>query len=60
MTKYVGLDVSQKTTALCIVDGERHRLLAWGMHLIAPSDRTHSAAAWGAGASIPHNAVARS
>jgi hypothetical protein len=26
MTKYVGLDVSQKTTVLCIVDGEGHRL----------------------------------
>jgi hypothetical protein len=26
MTKYVGLDVSQKTTMLCIVDGEGRRL----------------------------------
>ena len=26
MTKYVGLDVSQKTTVLCILDGEGHRL----------------------------------
>src|SRR5262245_19329979 len=26
MTKYVGLDVSQKTTVLCVVDGEGHRL----------------------------------
>jgi hypothetical protein len=25
MTNYVGLDVSQKTTTLCIVDGEGHR-----------------------------------
>ena len=26
MTNYVGLDVSQKTTVLCVVDGEGHRL----------------------------------
>ena len=25
MTNYVGLDVSQKTTTLCIIDGEGHR-----------------------------------
>jgi transposase len=25
MTNYVGLDVSQKTTTLCIVDGDGHR-----------------------------------
>jgi transposase len=25
MMNYVGLDVSQKTTTLCIVDGEGHR-----------------------------------
>jgi transposase len=26
MMNYVGLNVSQKTTTLCIVDGEGHRL----------------------------------
>jgi transposase len=26
MTNYVGLDVSQKTTILCVVDGDGHRL----------------------------------
>jgi hypothetical protein len=25
MTNYVGVDVSQKTTTLCIVDGKGHR-----------------------------------
>ena len=34
----VGLDVSQKTTVLCVVDGGGHLLLARGMHLIARSD----------------------
>jgi hypothetical protein len=28
MMNYVGLDVSQKTTTLCIVDGEGHRKMA--------------------------------
>jgi transposase len=37
MTKYVGLDVSQKTMVLCIVDGEGHRL--WRGECISSPDQ---------------------
>jgi len=54
MTKYVGLDVSQKTTVLCIVDGEGHRL--WrGECTSSPDQIVHTVlqhAGAGAGASI--------
>jgi transposase len=52
MTKYVGLDVSQKTTVLCIVDGEGHRL--WrGECTSSPDQIVHTVLRHaGAGASI--------
>jgi transposase len=52
MTKYVGLDVSQKTTVLCIVDGEGHRL--WrGECTSSPDQIVHTVLQHaGAGASI--------
>jgi hypothetical protein len=45
MTNYVGLDVSQKTTVLSVVDDGGHRLWRGGMHLIARSDFARGAAA---------------
>jgi transposase len=52
MTKYVGLDVSQKTRVLCIVDGEGHRL--WrGECTSSPDQIVHTVLQHaGAGASI--------
>jgi transposase len=52
MTKYVGLDVSQRTTALCIVDGEGHRI--WrGECTSSPDQIVHTVLQQaGAGASI--------
>ena len=52
MTKYVGLDVSQKTTVLCVVDGEGHRL--WrGECTSSPDQIVHTVLQHaGAGASI--------
>ena len=52
MTKYVDLDVSQKTTVLCIVDGEGHRL--WrGECTSSPDQIVHTVLQHaGAGASI--------
>jgi hypothetical protein len=65
MTNYVGLDVSQKTTTLGIVDGEGHRLWRGEHTSIARSDRARGAAACGCGVEYwnrdwSHNAVARS
>ena len=33
MTHYVGLDVSQKLTAICIVDDTGRRAVAWSVHV---------------------------
>jgi hypothetical protein len=41
LTNYVGLDVSQKTTTLCIVDGEGHR--QWrGECITSPDQIVHT------------------
>ena len=33
MTHYVGLDVSQKLTAICISDDTRSQSVAWSVHV---------------------------
>jgi transposase len=52
MTNYVGLDVSQKTTTLCVMDGEGHRL--WrGQCASSPEQIVHAVVQHaGGGASI--------
>ncbi len=44
MMRFVGLDVSQKTTAVCVVDGERRSRLARAMPFNARPDRYASSA----------------
>ena len=50
MTNYVGLDVSQKTTTLCIVDGEGHR--QWRGECVTSPERIVQAVLQHAGAEV--------